>query len=772
MPLQADLVISFRASSKARSTKQQLIEDARKAEQQYNRILETLTYSGLRAVGRRGDSLGHLLIFVTCPKSNLAGLVKRERHSDFMYGLPTSHLPSEEVNLDAEPLATSERLRLVYSYVTSMPGDGGLGISAVSPEWDLVEDIMLLHDKDYNDAWIKRRVYNRLVTVQLENVRGHFGENLAFYFAFLSTYTQALMFPAAVGVLFFVFGSVYSPIYSVLIVLWAIAFVEYWRAHERILALRFGTRGAFKVEQRRIQYKPGFSWWQRELRVIASLPVILTFAAVLSALLTAIFVLEAFVAQIYQGPGYQVFRFTPTICFVLLVPRLVGVYRAISAKLTTWENHAHSSTHEASLTLKSFVSTGLVAYLGLALSAFVYLPFGDSIMQLLTIWLSTKLNVVINPENPNIAMQEVNTPEGHVNSIAMSGKLDSDRLRNQMFAFTVTNQIINTATEIGMPYVPKILDHIKSRFRKKNQDVGSSASSSSSSTSGGSRRKKVVFEDEKAKGGQEELQFLEQVREELALPEYSVFDDYSEMIMQFGYVAVWSTIWPLAPLMALINNILELKSDTLKIAVHRRRLVPARIDTIGPRLDALTFLTWLGALTNSTLVYLFHPRHSSMSSTMFATNFNTTTFTTTPNATLVSNFADLTPVEKVQKSFFDTDGKFSSAGKELMVSAALIALVASHGFIIVRVLIKHLVGRIVWKGSAEVVDRERRDREVKERFLNGMVATRVSPGGRDLQRMRSTRDLTAEEDPLDSTAQAFWANDEGLEEIQRIAKEA
>lgn len=79
MPLQADLVISFRASSKARSTKQQLIEDARKAEQQYNRILETLTYSGLRAVGRRGDSLGHLLIFVTCPKSNLAGLVKRER---------------------------------------------------------------------------------------------------------------------------------------------------------------------------------------------------------------------------------------------------------------------------------------------------------------------------------------------------------------------------------------------------------------------------------------------------------------------------------------------------------------------------------------------------------------------------------------------------------------------------------------------------------------------------------------------------------------------
>ena len=59
--------------------------------------------------------------------------------------------------------------------------------------------------------------------------------------------------------------------------------------------------------------------------------------------------------------------------------------------------------------------------------------------------------------------------------------------------------------------------------------------------------------------------------------------------------------------MSLANNWLELRSDAFKIATHARRPIPARTDTIGPWLDALTFITWLGALTNSALVYLFRP---------------------------------------------------------------------------------------------------------------------------------------------------------------------
>jgi anoctamin-10 len=764
MAPQTDLVITFRASPKARLSKQQLREDARKAEQQYKRLIETLTYGGLKAVGRRGDSLGHLLIFISCPKVNLSGLVKRERHSDFMYGLPTSRFPSEPVNLDAEPLAPADRIRLVYGFVTSTPADGGLGISPDSHEWDLVESIMALHDKEFNEAWIKAWTYRHLISVQLYKIRDQFGESVALYFAFLSAYARALIFPALLGASYYFFGSAYSPVYSILLLLWSTTFVEYWQVRERILALQFGTRGSFKVEKRRVQYLHGFSWWKRELRMVATLPVVLAFVVILSTLLTAMFVFEAFITHLYTGPGQKFVGFAPTVLFVLLVPRFVGLYQALARRFTTWENHAHQSSHDASLTLKSFVVTALIAYSGLALSAFVYVPFGEGVMRIVQVWLFDGFGFKAAQDvtdSSHSFHQQNTTNVWEMNASSARERLNPQRLRDQMFAYTVTNQIVNTFVEVGLPFVLRAV----ANFRNGKKDAGSSGSSVSS---GGSKRKKVVFEDEKARGGQEELEFLEEVRNEVALPEYELFGDYSEMVMQFGYVALWSTIWPLAPVMALINNIFELKSDAFKITVHHRRPIPNRTDTIGPWLDALNFLTWLSALTNSALVYLFHPRYHSPSSSLFSFNSSTTS---TSSATCASTSVEgLTPIEKVHKSFFEPGGNFDSAATELFLAAALIALIASHGYILVRAIIRHLVERIVWKASTEVVEREKRDKELKEGFLNGML---VINGSQKSQKDADGSDgAPAQQEVFNDTERAFWEHDEGLDEIQRIAKEA
>ncbi|KIJ65626.1 hypothetical protein HYDPIDRAFT_88265 [Hydnomerulius pinastri MD-312] len=71
------------------------------------------------------------------------------------------------------------------------------------------------------------------------------------------------------------------------------------------------------------------------------------------------------------------------------------------------------------------------------------------------------------------------------------------------------------------------------------------------------------------------------------------------MVTQFGYIALWSAIWPPAPVMALLNNHIEIRLDAFMIAVHTRRPIPVRPGTIGPWLESLWFLTWLSALTNS-----------------------------------------------------------------------------------------------------------------------------------------------------------------------------
>ncbi|KAF8195000.1 calcium-activated chloride channel-domain-containing protein [Pholiota molesta] len=773
-----DLVICFRTTKSTSLSKQQTREEARKAEQQYKRLIQTLTYAGLKAVGRRGESLGHLLVFVVCPQEHVRELVKRERHSDFLSGLPVTPVTNPI------PLSPADRLRLVHSYISSSPTDGGLGISSDAPEWDLVESIFLLHDREFNERWIRAWTPRHIASIQLDRIRDQFGDALALYFEFLASYTKSLAVPAFLGLLAHFFLPPYTPIYSILLCLWSIIFVEWWRIHERKISLRFGTRGSFKVEKRRAQYKPGMSWWVRELRVLASIPVIIFFAGILSAILTGIFIFEAFVTQLYQGPGKQLITFSPTLLFVIFVPRVLAIYHAIAVKLTNWENHAHKSTYAASLTLKTFALSAIVAYLGLGLSAFVYVPFGEGVMRWVQAWLfgstttgqsfTATLRDMLNGTVATAATAFVTAAPEKIlrsefwdaNPTAVQTKLDSGRLRGQMFAYTVTNQAVNTFVEVGLPFVLRRIDE----FRKKrtHSKVPSSASSVVSGSDNGAK-KRVVFEDEKERGGLVERVFLDRVRQEAALPEYDLFVDYSEMVVQFGYVVLWSTIWPLAAVMAFLNNLLELRSDAFKMTVHNRRPIPTRTDTIGPWLDALTFLAWLGALTNSALVYLFSPR--------LLPNAVVSVVTATLTKAAATN-GESDPTLLVEEHLitasasgpWGVDGATSpatlSATKELLLKAVLVALLASHGFLLLRTCIRHVVEKVFWRGSGEVEERERKDREVKLQFLKGsgvqlsgeVVVEREAVGG------------GAQQDAADEMG--FWEHDEGVDEIQRISKEA
>jgi len=102
-----------------------------------------------------------------------------------------------------------------------------------------------------------------------------------------------------------------------------------------------------------------------------------------------------------------------------------------------------------------------------------------------------------------------------------------------------------------------------------------------------------------------EAEFLTRVRDEAELSEYDVTTDLREMCLQFGYLSLFSPVWPLVPMSFLINNWIELRSDFVKICLEYRRPIPQRADTIGPWLDSLSFLTWLGSITSAALIYMF-----------------------------------------------------------------------------------------------------------------------------------------------------------------------
>ena len=75
---------------------------------------------------------------------------------------------------------------------------------------------------------------------------------------------------------------------------------------------------------------------------------------------------------------------------------------------------------------------------------------------------------------------------------------------------------------------------------------------------------------------------VSQIEVEGSTPQYEgTFDDYLEMFIQFGYVTLFSSAYPLAGLCALLNNLIEIRSDAFKLCYIHQRPFPQRVESIG-----------------------------------------------------------------------------------------------------------------------------------------------------------------------------------------------
>jgi hypothetical protein len=68
--------------------------------------------------------------------------------------------------------------------------------------------------------------------------------------------------------------------------------------------------------------------------------------------------------------------------------------------------------------------------------------------------------------------------------------------------------------------------------------------------------------------------------------------------MQFGFVTLFVAAFPLAPLFALINNVIEIRVDAYKLVVATRRPIPTRAKDIGIWLPILDGVSKLAVISN------------------------------------------------------------------------------------------------------------------------------------------------------------------------------
>ncbi|EPE09939.1 plasma membrane channel protein [Ophiostoma piceae UAMH 11346] len=593
------------------------------AEAAFVQLVDSLANAGFATEVRPGSDRASLLVFVKIASEQLLrAQVYRNRLQDYLYGIRTTAPPSRnnqggvEVDFDdyffQEPISEAERLRLAYLLITKPKSEGGAGISTKGGDAapvsnkstgtvvssseahrKYVASIFPLHDHKFNRAWLKRWSTKYMLDAEdLDAIRDKFGEKIAFYFAFLQNYFSFLLFPAAFGFGAWLLIGQFSWLYAVVNCLWSVVFFEYWKKKEVDLAVQWGVHGVSKIQLPRSQFQfereaqdpitgetvKVYSPFRRLAYQLLQVPFALACVVALGSLIGLCFSIEIFITELYGGPFKQYLTFLPTILLTVFMPILTGLLTTVAEKLTVSENYETQDDHQAAFVQKIFVINCITSYLPIFLTAFVYVPFGKVLVPYLDVFQMTAQHLTGDVK----ADHAVHKAAFQVNT---------RRLTQQVIYFTVTAQIVNFLTEAIVPYV-------KRKVFKAVKDVSED------------RSKK-----EQVKDLPEEAAFLERVRNEAALDVYDVTIDYREMVVQFGYLSLFSVVWPLTACSFLVNNWVEARSDAMKITINSQRPIPWRGDSIGPWLGSLGFLSWLGSITSASIVFLFRshtfgPDHS------------------------------------------------------------------------------------------------------------------------------------------------------------------
>uniref|UniRef100_A0A8C9SEE2 Anoctamin n=1 Tax=Scleropages formosus TaxID=113540 RepID=A0A8C9SEE2_SCLFO len=81
-----------------------------------------------------------------------------------------------------------------------------------------------------------------------------------------------------------------------------------------------------------------------------------------------------------------------------------------------------------------------------------------------------------------------------------------------------------------------------------------------------------------------------------------LFNEYLEMVLQFGFITIFVAACPLAPLFALLNNWVEVRLDAQKFVCEYRRPVVERAQDIGIWFNILQVICHLAVISNAFLI--------------------------------------------------------------------------------------------------------------------------------------------------------------------------
>ncbi|XP_059485668.1 anoctamin-10 isoform X2 [Neocloeon triangulifer] len=522
-----------------------------------------------------------------------------------------------------DPLSSSER-RLIVLHglmqgIRALPEDdhipsyptarlyNGQSIIEVFHEVGLLESFYPLHNKE-NLRRLRKQWYCNFFSHQpIDEIRAYFGDAIAMYFSFLGFYTTALLFPMLLGLVQMWFSgpeSLLPAIFTILNSFWVILFLVLWKRHSNCLAYSWNTikttglddepranfRGLMGKDRVTGRLLPQYPRWKSFVKMYAvSWPIALVCAAVAFYIMLASFWAEQIIlvwgtmqedgTQSEPDLGVQALVMIPSIVYTALVFLMNFYYRKLATWLTEWENHRTQSQFDRHRVLKLVVFEFVNNFMALFYIAFVYqdiemLRYQIALMLILLQFLNHFQEAII----PYFLLKYARKV-----SILLGNKTQKDHDSDSSSAEEDTKPIL--------PYE----DRTGAKIRRRQNSI-----------SLGSKSKLAFFSalTDTPELDVNDVRVLQTVAEGERDEYESTYDDYLELFIQFGYVILFSSVYPAAAICAVVNNVLEVRADAFKLCRVTRRPLPKRVKDVGAWQRAFEAVGVISICTNCALLYL------------------------------------------------------------------------------------------------------------------------------------------------------------------------
>jgi len=476
-------------------------------------------------------------------------------------------------------------------------------------------------------AWYKEQ--------PMDPIRRYFGEKIAMYFAWLGYYTTMLLLASCFGLIAFLFGLItmgtnkdaddlcgsgpnandimcptcdkpckfwvlsdactnvrltylfdndLTVVYAVLMALWSTMFLEFWKRKQNELQYEWDL---FDYEETQETLRPEFEemaqkkqTWMKENpvtkavepfmpfsykvpRLLMSLSTVLFMILVVVAAIVGVIIYRVIILGVLNNSGLQstasMITSGTAACLNLAAIMIFSfIYQILATKLTDLECPRTELEYEDSYTLKMFLFQFVNYY-----SSIIYIAF-------------FKGNFVGYP--------------GHYNTIVNSRQEECQpggclfELTFQLVIIMVGKQFINNVQEIGIPIAMEI-------YRRKKTERDEQKRVQEAESGGAQNNEALVFNEIDEPW---EKDFLLSPQ-----PKMNLFGEYLEMVIQFGFTTLFATAFPLAPIFAFVNNVIEVRLDAFKFVTALQRPWAQKAQDIGSWYAILEAVGILAVLFNA-----------------------------------------------------------------------------------------------------------------------------------------------------------------------------